>query len=400
MKDSAPAARIPLRTLPLRRVSPAPAAGLALAFGFLLLLLAKARGWHGTGAWLGLSAWSAASVWIWFGMLTRGRIQPYRFILFCLLALGTLCSLSFAVIPGLTEWSPQGGASVGPYTNICAISLVAAIGNLGAQLTKVIFSGAIGGWGFYYVLALAYLLFTLLLGTGWCAWVCGYGAWDETCSRAGAARPLWRLPGGEAAGWRYSGLGVLLAVALIAWSSREAVFCRWICPFKIGEQLWAGTAWEQAFQISLTAVVAAVFVIGLPALFGRRTFCRLVCPFGAWQSLVGRVHPFQWACAEKRCTLCGRCRDVCPMQAIDWDEKHGPRADAYCNRCGRCLDACPQGALGFVWGRRQADAMSTAVFTRTTSVYVLTALVVAGVIGMEIWANAGNRIWFWLAGRI
>lgn len=50
---------------------------------------------------------------------------------------------------------------------------------------------------------------------------------------------------------------------------------------------------------------------------------------------------------SKKCTHCGKCRDVCRFSAIDWDEKRKVPVfnDLLCEGCGTCLIACPEKAI-------------------------------------------------------
>ncbi|MBN2547350.1 MAG: 4Fe-4S binding protein [Spirochaetes bacterium] len=47
---------------------------------------------------------------------------------------------------------------------------------------------------------------------------------------------------------------------------------------------------------------------------------------------------------ESKCTGCGVCADVCPMEAIKVNDKAKIDEDA-CTECGTCVDECPNGAL-------------------------------------------------------
>ena len=47
----------------------------------------------------------------------------------------------------------------------------------------------------------------------------------------------------------------------------------------------------------------------------------------------------------ERCTNCGECLPVCPLEAIQDGEKR-PRIDPdLCTDCGTCSDACPSRAI-------------------------------------------------------
>ena len=54
--------------------------------------------------------------------------------------------------------------------------------------------------------------------------------------------------------------------------------------------------------------------------------------------------------SDLRCTRCGRCQQVCPVNAIVVDQTARRLDRAICNLCLKCADVCPTGALA-VTGR-------------------------------------------------
>ncbi|MCK4366025.1 MAG: 4Fe-4S binding protein [Thermoplasmatales archaeon] len=47
---------------------------------------------------------------------------------------------------------------------------------------------------------------------------------------------------------------------------------------------------------------------------------------------------------EEKCTACGACVEVCPVEALKIDSKCKVDADT-CIDCGTCVDECPEGAI-------------------------------------------------------
>jgi len=47
---------------------------------------------------------------------------------------------------------------------------------------------------------------------------------------------------------------------------------------------------------------------------------------------------------KKKCTGCGACIDICPVQAIKIEKEKAVINDD-CVECGACLNECPNGAL-------------------------------------------------------
>jgi L-aspartate semialdehyde sulfurtransferase ferredoxin len=52
---------------------------------------------------------------------------------------------------------------------------------------------------------------------------------------------------------------------------------------------------------------------------------------------------------EERCTHCGMCISICPVEAMsmDPDTKMVSYLPEKCIACGTCIDACPPGAIAF-----------------------------------------------------
>lgn len=65
---------------------------------------------------------------------------------------------------------------------------------------------------------------------------------------------------------------------------------------------------------------------------------------------------FQYVIDPEKCTLCGKCADVCRDHAI-LGERPKPYFSGYmpfeiaqkrCTRCGECIKVCPEGAIEFI----------------------------------------------------
>jgi ferredoxin len=47
---------------------------------------------------------------------------------------------------------------------------------------------------------------------------------------------------------------------------------------------------------------------------------------------------------EDKCTGCGNCKEVCPVEAITVESKAQIQEDV-CIECGACVEECPEEAL-------------------------------------------------------
>jgi polyferredoxin len=92
--------------------------------------------------------------------------------------------------------------------------------------------------------------------------------------------------------------------------------------------------------VFIALTVAATFVF-------RRFWCRF-CPTGISIAALNRFKAFQWAPllhlnkTEAKCTKCGICKRVCPVQVTDvYEQKGGDIRSSMCLNCMRCLEMCP-----------------------------------------------------------
>lgn len=100
---------------------------------------------------------------------------------------------------------------------------------------------------------------------------------------------------------------------------------------------------------NLVWIFIAVFLVLTVAgsFFFRRFWCRF-CPTGASFGVVNRFKGFKWAPlahidkSEEKCTKCGICKRVCPVQVTEvYEQKGGKITTSMCILCSRCVEMCP-----------------------------------------------------------
>jgi polyferredoxin len=74
-----------------------------------------------------------------------------------------------------------------------------------------------------------------------------------------------------------------------------------------------------------------------------RPFCRVICPLGAFYALFNAHSLWRFEFDASRCTACGMCSDICPM---DIKVTENPN-DHECIRCMRCSSHCPGKAISY-----------------------------------------------------
>lgn len=98
--------------------------------------------------------------------------------------------------------------------------------------------------------------------------------------------------------------------------------------------------------VTINALIfLALTVVG--SFFVRRVWCRF-CPTGSSIAIVNRLRGFKWAPLlhldkdEEKCTKCGICKRVCPVQVTEvYEQKGGKINTSMCMLCFRCVEMCP-----------------------------------------------------------
>jgi len=99
------------------------------------------------------------------------------------------------------------------------------------------------------------------------------------------------------------------------------------------------------FATVATLIFLALVVVG--SFFIRRAWCRF-CPTGISIAVVNKLKGFKWAPLlhldknETKCTKCGICKRVCPVQVTEvYEQKGGKIMTSMCMNCLRCVEMCP-----------------------------------------------------------
>lgn len=208
---------------------------------------------------------------------------------------------------------------------------------------KLVFPGTLSGWmysaGFMIML---WISASLLIGKGFCSWVCFYGGWEDGCSRL-PGKPRLKLDPRI----RWGSAAVLLLVILVTIESATPVYCIWLCPFKACSEFVEVSTPLVLFQTIVFAALFIGFVLVLPFLSKKRTQCMAICPFGAFQSLVDRLNPFDIRVENKKCVNCKKCIRDCPVMSISEKSLEKGNVGLTCTKCARCVDTCPSKAIHF-----------------------------------------------------
>lgn len=195
------------------------------------------------------------------------------------------------------------------------------------------FFAVAGGIAAFYALT---FIVNLFLGRLFCGWGCPVGQLSRFGDDLAVAKRTGKRRLRAVA--RSSTFATLLGVSILLW---------WVSP----RVMVHGSA--LAISVTLGALVALLFAMGIHAHFWRWAFCRRVCPIGLYYSVVTakRTYGIAFHQALATCKDCGLCANVCPVHL---DPRHlelpqneigglaadGLPASSHCLRCGDCVRTC------------------------------------------------------------
>jgi polyferredoxin len=197
-----------------------------------------------------------------------------------------------------------------------------------------------------------YVATAIVLGKGFCGWLCPFGGLGEGFRHVSRSRKAysklkgWVYAFGETRGVDLSSANarramrdVKYAVLLVTVLLALTFGVQWFCVFCwAGILSWFGSPWS----ILIAAVVAAFFFVGLPLISGKK-WCHTICPIGAGLSLLDRVSPFRIVVNHEKCTDCDACITICPTFAFVKSSKIV--VGDTCDKCLICVGKCPSGAM-------------------------------------------------------
>jgi ferredoxin len=111
------------------------------------------------------------------------------------------------------------------------------------------------------------------------------------------------------------------------------------------------------FHTALLSTTAIIFfgILLLDSIFGRRLWCRVLCPLGAFLGLFSHISPFGRK-VDPECTECALCETDCRMGAIEDNFFRTRRSE--CILCLECKEVCAIESTTYTWHKQEGGQES------------------------------------------
>ena len=231
-----------------------------------------------------------------------------------------------------------------------------AVGSIGIEAFFSGLSRGVINAGFIFWILV--FISALLLGRAFCGWFCWFGGYLELVEWGIGNKLRIKIPRRM-----LLYLGVIPFVALVL-KIYSALLANWLqgfpstFTFRLADVApWGGQQTGISILIILILYGPVLFFV-----FGRRTWCRYLCPIGALLKVFGSGCVGKVQLVSDTCTGCGRCNRSCALQVDVMGElvAHGEVRSLNCIRCLKCTNECPEGAIAFSLSRREASLSADA----------------------------------------
>jgi ferredoxin-type protein NapH len=198
----------------------------------------------------------------------------------------------------------------------------------------------LAGKSFYWPLfwsVVPIVIAALILGRMFCGWICPVNTLIET------AYSIKQPPAPKKGADTWAPYYVLASVLIIS-----LIFS---IPFFTMISPIGSLSRVVAFGIGIELLLVLAILIG-EWVFGKKAWCRLICPAGAMYGLIGRYRLLGVNVDKNACINCQNCRKVCSMQVNP--ASNTPLHVMNCTNCADCITNCAKGALKFDFKVRQS----------------------------------------------
>lgn len=217
-----------------------------------------------------------------------------------------------------------------------------AVGSIGIEaffsgLSRGIVNAGVIFWVLVFISA-------ILLGRAFCGWFCWFGGYLELIEWGITDRWKIKIPSRILL---YLGLLPFVSLALKAYSAMLVVWIEKGFPdvftFRLADvEPWGGQ--QTGISILLTIVLYGPVLLFV---FGRKAWCRYLCPIGALLKVFSKVKIGGVRLVNDDCIGCGICNRACDMQVDVMGDLNlkGEVSGSECIVCLKCTDSCPTDSI-------------------------------------------------------
>jgi len=185
----------------------------------------------------------------------------------------------------------------------------------------------------------------LILGRGWCGWICFFG-WMDQFFASLLKKPI--IPLENPPKWaKLFPYAFMLFLILVSAVFLIPIFCAFICPLRIIYDPPGVTTTFEWITALIFVTGGLIFLVIGPLLTKKRLFCSFICPLMPANTIIGVINPFKVKIDTNLCKKCGLCVKSCELFAITKESLAKGRTTIECAKCGKCMDKCPAGAINY-----------------------------------------------------
>ncbi|WP_457745897.1 quinol dehydrogenase ferredoxin subunit NapH [Sulfurimonas sp.] len=205
---------------------------------------------------------------------------------------------------------------------------------------QMVAAGAVVASDLLLGVAVVTLFYFLVGGRAFCSWVCPINMVTDSANYLRRVFDIDRAQGQKQPISKNARYWILVLGLFVSMFMGIAAF-EFISPISMlhrGIVFGIGFGW------------AAVLIIFLFDLFVLKNgWCGHLCPLGGFYSLLGKFSFIRVHHLEENCTLCMKCKVVCPeKQVLHMIGKESlPVLSGECTNCARCIEVCDDDALEF-----------------------------------------------------
>jgi len=188
--------------------------------------------------------------------------------------------------------------------------------------------------------AVAVIFYLLIGGRAFCSWICPINIITDAANYLRRKLQVNKIQGVKQPASRNIRYWILVLSLIISFIMGVTAF-EFVSPISMvhrGIVFGLGFGW------------AAMLIIFLFDLFVLKNgWCGHVCPLGGFYSLLGKFSLIRVQHFEENCTLCMKCKNVCPEHQVLYmiGKDSLPVLSGECTNCARCIEVCDDDALEF-----------------------------------------------------